>query len=204
MFNRNNFFQQRNPNQYVKIEPSILQKNNESSFTPQSLNIQQQPITTQQPIVSQTPIVSQQPIVQHIVEQPQIKETQKLFDKEEFYEFMNTKFNKFDEALTSFKTDFYSKQQSLIQQPTSIQQSCDDIKPTTSVSKQNIPKRTKKSYANVDESLFTKLKEKYPTLPDERKESISIDNDGNYYFNKKNKKIPLNNVNVLKIINNKL
>ena len=120
-----------------------------------------------------------------------------FLDKNELYEFINNKFTKLDDALLSFKQERYPTKldDNDIQTP---------IKNSNKSETKNITKRQKKIYENVDDSLFNKAKEKYPNIPDDKKSLISIDNDGNYYINKNKKKIPLNNVNALRLSNNKL
>jgi hypothetical protein len=37
----------------------------------------------------------------------------------------------------------------------------------------------------IDDSLFTKVKEKYPNFPEDKKDILVVDNDGNFFISKK-------------------
>jgi hypothetical protein len=176
--------------------------------------------------------------IKQIIEDIKPKED-KILDKNEFYDFLNLKFSKIDEALLQyifFNKLYRFKQERL---PTKLEEMNEDdeqIKLNTKrqrekyeikedIKKQEIKeeikkqeinedknieekkeikhRKAKKSFGNVDDVLFEKVKEKYPSLPDDKKELIVVDNDGNFFISKNKKKLPLNNVNALKLINNK-
>jgi hypothetical protein len=186
MFNRNFSSQIPLPQ---NIQPSQINQQQTPILPIQNSTYQQDTLTSvnyqnTQPTHYTQPIQSTQS-VQPV--QSQNEKNDDFLDKNELFEFLNTKFNKIDEALINYRQE---KSQSIQKQP--------EINETKEKLKKN-----KKVYANIDDSLYNKVKEKYPNFPDEKKENLVIDNDGNFYIDKKKKKIPLNNVNALKLINKK-
>jgi hypothetical protein len=121
----------------------------------------------------------------------------KPFNKDEFFKFVTEKFTKLDEALISLKNEFKPSQQNEAnEQVKNISESL--------VNSKKEPKFKKNNYANIDDSHFNKLKEQYGNIPEDRKNDLYVDNNGKYYLHKNKKKLELNQVNALKLINKKI
>jgi hypothetical protein len=187
MFRQNTMFGNQN---YPKYTPMYSQP------TQNVLN----PNQNIQPEVINTQPIKQTPVQENIVITPQ-EPAIKFLDKNEIFDFINTKFSKLDEALLSFKHERYPiKLEDEIEEKTVRKEK---VRETNDTIEKNIIKKQKKAYGNIDDNLFLQVKEKYPNFPEDKKDIVVIDNDGNFFINKNKKKIPLNNVNTLKLINKK-
>lgn len=194
-------------NNYNKYTPIYTNPNNTSILSPINTTNQCEKPTTipnilPDPItVLQTPII---PILAEVEPNPTPKlDTNSLsfLDKNELYEFINSKFVKLDDALLSYKRQTNPP----VKEIENVENKKAALEKTREVitDKLTAVKKQKRTFENVDDSLFTQVKEKYPSYPEDKKNLVVIDNDGNFYINKNKKKIPLNNINTLKLINNK-
>jgi hypothetical protein len=214
MFGRNSFLN----NQKIKHTPVYCNiVDNQPFINDQNkINHQKHNDQKQNEIIIETPIIqlkddknilSDHKLTDHQTNNDKIDKIN-FIDKDELYNFINSKFSKIDDALLSFKQERYPIKNDI----NDFQDDEHDIKhdKKKELLKSRAPfeeeksnKKPKKSYETIDDSLFDKVKEKYPNFPEDKKHNIVIDNDGNFFINKNKKKLPLNNVNTLKIINKK-
>lgn len=188
MFRQNSLY----PNRFNQQQPVYLIKNEKT-----------------QPIL-ETPIpkienIKTEPIIKKIdsipvkIDQEIIVDKIQFTDKNDIYEYIDTKFSKFDEALMMFKNNKYPhkeiEENIIPAEKTMLKKRQTDFTPE----KINIKKK-RKEYQTITEDLFTDIKDKYPQFPESEKPNIVTDGD-DFYLSKKNKKIPLNKMNVLKMIN---
>jgi hypothetical protein len=216
MFRQNpSLFNNPQYNKYVPIYPSQI--------NPQNNDQNKQNNNTLNPLKQIENIIPVKEISQPVIENKQNEksiENKNFLDKNEFFEFMNTKFTKLDEALLSYKQEKYPANLSTIVNENNNNSNDlkllnkkndrtkqnnvneeNEIRLDNQINKTN--KRINKSYGLIDDTLFDKVKEKWPNFPEDKKDIVVIDNDGNFFLTQNKKKIPLNNVSALKLINKK-
>ena len=222
MFRQNSMFggnfHKTTPHNYIQIPDNL------KSFKPtdnklfenkpiETKPIENKPIETK-PIENkptETIIVDTNLIDNKIIEKPEsifeneIKDDSKFnfIDKNELYEFINNKFSRLDEALLTYKQEKLPIKCEIPNEIDNEKLLGNKEKLKYNKNNENLTKKQKKAYESIDDSLYDKVKEKYPNFPDDKKNNIVIDNDGNFFINKNKKKIPLNNVNTLRLINKK-
>lgn len=183
---------------------SMYNYSQQSRYIPIYMNQQPtQPNT--QPAIQPPPQVEEPKIIENKIEnkieEPKVEKLNFL-DKNELFEYMNTKFSKLDEALIHFKNEKYP-----VKEFTEVVEDKKDVGIEIQSDKKTnklLGKKKKKMYVMVDDNLFTQVKEKYPNFPENKKNDIVIDNENNFFISTGKKKIPLTNVSALKLINKHL
>lgn len=211
MFRQNPYNRYISNSQLIQLKPDLLQHKTEPPKQPELFKEKTEPHKEQPSLLfnkqlDQTtliqqnePLVNKQPekIIEKVIEK--LPEMTKFADRDELFTYLNTKFSKLDDALVAFRQEKKPSIESIITPTNTPNEKIENLL----VNNQLNEKRKKKTYANVDDTMFLKLKEKYPNFPEDKKPDVVLDNDGNFYISKNRKKYILNNVNAMKIINNK-